>query len=80
MAPVVERLDLRKELRKLVAQLSADLNESPALRTAEFSHWATEALEHAEWAISVEALEALFAREEVFGNRDDRGFYLIRHG
>jgi hypothetical protein len=77
---VVERLDRRNELRKLVAELSADLADSPAPRTAEFLRWATEALEHAEWAMSIQALEALFAREEVFGDKDDRGFYPTTHG
>lgn len=68
LALVVQRLDRRNELRNLVKQLSADLAGSPVLRTTEFLRWATE------------ALEAFFAREEVFGDNDDRGFYLTRHG
>jgi hypothetical protein len=80
LALVVERLDRRNELRKLVAELSADLADAPAPRTAEFLPWATKALEQAEWAMSVEALETLFARDEVFGDKDDRGFYPTRHG
>lgn len=72
---ILERVERRDRLRRLVVALGEDLTAAENPRVREFIRWAATVLERAEQRLSAEGLETLFEHEHVFGPDDDRGFY-----
>lgn len=72
---VFERVEKRERLRRIAAQITAELKDRPSPRAAKFLAWLDHLADRAERASSVEGFGILFELEHVFGLDDDESFH-----